>query len=66
MDGKILTLLQILSSFQDAFSSNPVGEASVEVPHAKNEKVNSQTQHSTEIVVDQVEHENAEVEKVTG
>jgi len=65
-DGKISTLLQILSSFQDTFSSNPVGRALVEEPHAENDEGNAQTQHSTEIVVEQVEHESAEVEKVTG
>jgi hypothetical protein len=65
-DGKISTLLQILSSFQDAFPSNPVGEASAEEPHAETGEGNAQTQRSTEIVVEQVEHEDTEVEKATG
>jgi hypothetical protein len=51
MDGKISTLLHIISSFQDAFSSNPVGMDSAEEPHAETSEGTTQTQHSIEIVV---------------
>jgi hypothetical protein len=58
MDGKISTLLKILSSFQDAFPSNPVGEASTEEPHVETGEGNAQTQCLVENVVEQVEHED--------
>jgi hypothetical protein len=65
-DGKISTLLQILSSLQDAFPPDPVGAASAEEPHAETSEGNAQTQRSTEIVVEQAEHEDTDVEKATG
>jgi hypothetical protein len=65
-DGKVTTLLQILSSLQDAFHPDPVGTASVAEPHAEISEGNTQTQRSAEIDVEQVEHEDTGVEKATG
>jgi hypothetical protein len=66
MDGKTLTLLQILSTFQDAFPSTPEGAASAEAPHAEGDDRNDQTQRSTGVVVEQVTHEDMEAATATG
>ena len=66
MDGKISTLLQILSTFQDAFPSNPVGAASAEEPHAEGDDRNDQTQRSAGVIVEQVKHEDTEAVTATG
>ena len=66
MDGKISTLLQILSTFQDAFPSTPEGAASTEEPHAESDDRNAQPQHSAEVVVEQVKHEDTEAATATG
>jgi hypothetical protein len=66
MDGKISTLLQILSTFQDAFPSTPEGAASAEEPHAESDDRNAQPQRSAEVVVEQVKHEDTEAATATG
>jgi hypothetical protein len=66
MDGKTSTLLQILSTFQDAFPSTPEGAASAEVPHAEGDDRNDQTQRSAGVVVEQVTHEDTEAATATG
>jgi hypothetical protein len=58
MDGKILTLLHILSTFQDSFPSNPEGVASAKEPHVESDDRNAQPQRSVEVVVEQVKHED--------
>ena len=66
MDGKILTLLQILSTFQDAFPSNLEGVASAEEPHAESDDRNARPQRSAKVVVEQVKHEDTEAATTTG
>jgi hypothetical protein len=66
MDGRISTLLQILSTFQDAFPSNPVGTASAEEPHTESDDRNAKTQRATEVIVEQVKHEDMEAATATG
>jgi hypothetical protein len=62
MDGRISTLLQILSTFQDAFPSNPAGAASAGVPHTESDDRNAKTQSVAEVVVEQVQHEDMEAD----
>jgi hypothetical protein len=66
MDGKVTTLLQILSSLQDAFPPDPVGAASAAEPHAETNEGNAQTQCSAKIDVEKAKHEDSGVEKATG
>jgi hypothetical protein len=65
-DGKISTLLQILSSLQDAFPPDPAGAASAEEPHAEYSEGNAQTQRFADIIVEQTEQEDTDVEEATG
>ena len=66
MDGRISTLLQILSTFQDDFPSNPTGTASEGAPHIESDDRNAKTQSAAEVVVEQVQHEDMEAVTTTG
>jgi hypothetical protein len=66
MDGKTSTLLQILSTFQDAFPSTPKGVTSVEAPHAEGDDRNDQTQRSAGVIMEQVTQEDTEAAVATG
>lgn len=65
-DERISTLLQILSTFQDAFPSNLAGTASVGVPHTESDDRNAKVQSATEVIEDQVHHEDMEAPTTTG
>jgi hypothetical protein len=66
LDGKTSTLLQILSTFQEAFHSTPEGMASTEVPHAEGVDRNEQVQQPEGVVVVQVTHGDTEAATATG
>jgi hypothetical protein len=60
MDGRISTLLQILSTFQDASPSNPAGTASAGVPYSESDDKNVRMQSVVEVDVEQVQREDME------
>jgi len=64
-DGKISTLLQILSSLQDAFPPDLERAASAEEPHAEYSEGNVQTQRFADIIVEQTEQEDTDMEEAT-
>jgi hypothetical protein len=66
LDGKTSTLLQILSTFQEAFHSTPEAAASTEVPHAEGVDRNEQVQQPEGDVVVQVTHGDTEAATATG
>jgi hypothetical protein len=61
-DGKVAVLLQLLSSLQEAFPSDPAGAASVEEPCAATSGGNAKVQRSTENGLEQAKHEDMAVE----
>jgi hypothetical protein len=65
-DGKVAVLLQILSSLQEAFPSDPAGAASAEEPCEATSEGNAQTQRSAGNGMVQAKHEDMAVEVDTG
>ena len=61
-DGKVTVLLQILSSLQEAFPSDPKGAASVEEPCVATSEGNAQAQRSARNGKEQAKHEDMAVE----
>jgi hypothetical protein len=62
MDGKVVVLLQLLSSLQESFPSDPVGAASAEEPCVETSEGNAQTQQFTRNGMEQAKHEDMVVE----
>jgi hypothetical protein len=62
MDGKVVFLLQLLSSLQEAFPSDPTGAASTEEPCVAPSEGNAQTQRSARNGMDKSKHEDMAVE----
>jgi hypothetical protein len=61
-DGKVAVLLQLLSSLQEAFPSDPAGAASAEEPCVATSEGNAQTQRSAGNGMEQAKHEDMAVE----
>jgi hypothetical protein len=66
MDGRISTLLQLLSTFQDASPSYPAGAASEGAPSSAGDDGNVRTQSVAEVVAEQVQQEDMEAVTATG
>jgi hypothetical protein len=66
MDGRISTLLQLLSTFQDASPSYPADAASAGVPSSEGDDRNVRTQSVAEVIAEQVQHEDMEAVTATG
>jgi hypothetical protein len=66
MDGRISTLLQLLSTFQDASPSYPAGAASAGAPSSEGDDRNVRTQSVAGVVAEQVQHEDMEAVTATG
>jgi hypothetical protein len=66
MDGRISTLLQLLSNFHDASPSYPAGAASEGVPSSAGDDRNFRAQSVAEVVAEQVQQEDMEAVTAIG